>query len=254
MIRCAIFAVCMFLSIPAGAADGCDASTAGADPLGDLVAVLPRSAPAPQLEEARAAILAVLPRISAATNAFGESAGLDVNASICHAAAGLTAAKLRELGYTVRLVETPTHITVRVKTAQGELIVDPTMAQFFEDGSTADRWLLEQGGFVGTENELGDFLVEHFGERNGSFGNIYRLDFAPGEVSEEELRTYIREVVGPDYRETTLDSHFRQSSSLGSGGKLRYHAKLIADGFQRYRRTGVADGPNTRKAYQILAE
>lgn len=52
----------------------------------------------------------------------------------------------------------------------------------------------------------------------------------------------------------TVNQFFTQSPHLvKEAGPLRHHAEQIADGYGRYKRTGTASGPNTEKAYEILA-
>jgi hypothetical protein len=114
----------------------------------------------PSERNAQARIRALLPRIAEAV-ALVDGGRRTINDAICDTAAGLTLGKLRELGFDARLIDANGHVTVRVRTSGAELIVDPTLMQFFEDGSPIDRALGESGGFVGTEAALEALLAEH---------------------------------------------------------------------------------------------
>jgi hypothetical protein len=88
-----------------------------------------------------------------------QAQGLSVNESRCNTSAAYTMIALEKLGIGgAELSNTMTHITVKLKTSEGKtLIIDPTMAQFFADGSKIDKEMNDTG-FIGTETELKDLF------------------------------------------------------------------------------------------------
>lgn len=86
--------------------------------------------------------------------------GVETNKAHCDGAAARALARLRESGYEAELIGGKGHVTVRVKTQGKDIIVDPTAAQFFKDGSAIDQ-KLQKKGFVGTDDQLRGMLRDN---------------------------------------------------------------------------------------------
>jgi hypothetical protein len=114
----------------------------------------------PGRRQAQARLYQLLPRVTEAV-ALATGNAPNVRSASSHIAAGLLLGKLRELGWHARLNDAAGHVTVRVQTKHAELIVDPTLRQFFAEGTQIDRTLAERGGFAGTESELAALLAKH---------------------------------------------------------------------------------------------
>ncbi|MFH1812187.1 MAG: hypothetical protein ABIJ09_25850 [Pseudomonadota bacterium] len=97
-----------------------------------------------------------MPRVLEGMKRDGESN----NKSNCDVGAGRMLAELRSRGYQAELNQSAGHVTVRVKTQGEDIIVDPTAAQFFKDGTAIDS-TLQKKGFVGTREQLRETYVNH---------------------------------------------------------------------------------------------
>lgn len=113
--------------------------------------------PLPSQQQATADIQKnVMPQVMADMKADGQS----VNASNCDHAAGRALARLRAAGYQAELQDAGSHVTVRVKTKEGDVIVDPTASQFFKDGTGVDG-KLQKEGFVGNRQQLNALFADN---------------------------------------------------------------------------------------------
>lgn len=93
----------------------------------------------------------------------------------CDAAAGKVLNQVRMYGFDSYLVDSNAHVTVRIGTTGGILVVDPTMAQFFAPGSrTRQRFLLKRG-FVGTLAEVRELFLLNWKDFNRSFRGVGAL-------------------------------------------------------------------------------
>ena len=143
--------------------------------------------------ETKAAVAQLLPHIVYALN-LNKGKQVAYNAleseskeSVCSRAAAYTATMLEALGYKTVFIVTSVHITVGVKTADGQtLIVDPTMPQFF--GGATERRLLDQGGWVGTADALWAFIRANGKDLNDAHGfGVEVFPFSPEEYQYQQV-------------------------------------------------------------------
>jgi len=85
---------------------------------------------------------------------------LRLDESYCNAVSGILATHLEmaglEEGKDYNFSAGPSHVFIELP--KQNKIIDPTMAQFFKKGSGAHSYLMMQGGFVGSREELGKYL------------------------------------------------------------------------------------------------
>jgi hypothetical protein len=203
----------------------------------------------PSRHQAQVRIYELLPQIAEAVG-LATGGELTTNDASCDIAAGLSLGKLRELGFEARLNDAAGHVTVRVRTRDGELIVDPTLMQFFADGSPIDRALSDSGGFVGTEAELAALLGEHVADwtycdekTRAALQALGDPETADASDRAEALRCHI---------EDTMDRLFTRHEPKALFGKATTRAQRYA-AFIRGK-TGVITDRNEFDAFSRLRE
>ncbi len=202
---------------------------------------------------------------------------LNSDDSTCNTAAGLVKGALDQQGYTTKLIASNTHIHVRVKTTGRDVLIDPTMAQFYKDGTGPDRLMKNKDGFVGTEEDLKEFLGNTHEEWNGYqkswayfkkgaikegkrlnwYANIdefHRNSKVPTQKEFDEI--YNDKIQG--WRQEFVESamrDFQQNTKPGSGApQLTESAQGRADRYDNYCRTGAIDeSKDEQEAFEILA-
>lgn len=203
----------------------------------------------PSQRQAQARIYELLPGIAEAV-ALATGGELTTNDASCDIAAGLSLGKLRELGFEARLNDAAGHVTVRVRTRDGELIVDPTLMQFFADGSPVDRALSDSGGFVGSEAELAALLGEHVAdwtycdeETRAALQELGNPETADASDRAEALRCHV---------EDTMARLFTRHEPRALFGKATARSQRYA-AFVRGK-TGVITDRNELDAFSRLRE
>ena len=171
----------------------------------------------PTERQAAEDIKKMMPEISQAMVDGGNSP----NKANCDIAAGKTLAKLREKGYDARLVSSGSHVTVRVRTQGKDLVVDPTMRQFFKDGSPIDNKLKKEGGFVGTESQLKATLRDNHADFESTKFNTpseaqLRKDLkGDPHVTEKDIQEHVRDVLVPDFVDKSTERFFKGIGETG---------------------------------------
>lgn len=171
----------------------------GSAPAADGEAVSPRLALGPgpslrqplQLDAARHAVRLALPALResvALGNWNGPRTTLDE--SCCGDAAPKLALLLRAQGVPARLVEAEFHYYVLLDLPDGQIVIDPTVRQFFGK-KRAPKGIPEV--FVGDLGELADFFRRHAAVKTTRY-DPSRIYFRDAAVREDALRAFEAEV------------------------------------------------------------
>jgi hypothetical protein len=186
----------------------------------------------------------VLPRVREAIRVFRNNTRT-IDSRVCNQAAAMARVALINAGYPpedVKLTYNLKHAFVTVQTEHGELLVDPTMSQFFANDTRVDDTLQKGGGFVGTRGDLCRFVARyHAALENPQPGMGYH-DYPPEARADPRALTL--------WAQDVLSGHLSNWEPTMERSALADQAEQIVSDYERWVARGRPDAyePERRSA------
>lgn len=163
-----------------------------------------------------------------------EKNGVTINGPHCNTATGMMKNALERMGVAgVTIKDSAYHTFLEVKTDDGKtLIIDPTISQFFKDGSAIDS-KLHQKGFIGTKDELKQLIRQNIDQWNPSATDWPRpeqkvVDAYNGKYVPDLTREEAERILAPNF-DMAERTHFGDVSTY-MGDAARKQAEWYSKG------------------------